>query len=774
MRSVLARGLLSFGSLLLVSAVAEPAHAEGSMLVSRRGAPWLRVGGSFGARLDKAVSAETRGRSVLASQVKAGITGLVSSGTDRFGDGDTIVRYAQTHHGLPVIGKGASVRFGANGQAKATVVDMEDVLPETNAPAVSADRAASFASSATAFRATARESHLVVWPTVDRGARLAYVVLPHVPAGIPSKPRVIVDAQTGEILQRRDMLTYAKANVYEFNPTKTPTPSVRDLALPPGATLTNEFISSANCIDKKAVRDVDMFGFALKVHVCDIEQVATANGSGDFDYDPADQPGSAEARTDAFSEVSIYYHAAKAYEFFRDLQGDPTAQVVTDKPLRLIANLQIPAGMMSGNLTKAANPDIPLETFQNAFFSPASGGLGEIFNQLYGFDSGALWFGQGPKRDYSYDGDVVYHEFGHAVVDHTIHLEAWHVDAFGAIDAPGAMNEGLADYFSSAITGDSEVGEYAATDLGGGGDAIRSLVNSDKCPTAVTGEVHYDSTLFSGGLWQARQSLPEGDRSKFDAAIYKALRSNPGEGDLGYDDLTKLFLATLSDDLPSGAKALEKAMTDHGVLPSCDRVLPFEKDAIQSPFARYGFASPGKQSVNVKGTAPGILQVRAALPPNTTEVTVTFSSREGGSPTDMLGGASKPFAPVVLGKLGSPIKWDPKSKAGHDATLKEEAKGDSDREVTFVIPEGSTDDSIYIQIANTGDTDGAYDDIALSFTTKPGTEAEGEPPPAEEPSSSPSSTSGCSATPGGTSMLSCVGVGLSTLLAAARRRSRKR
>ena len=35
---------------------------------------------------------------------------------DRFGDGYTIVRYAQTHRGLPVIGKGASVRIGASGQ----------------------------------------------------------------------------------------------------------------------------------------------------------------------------------------------------------------------------------------------------------------------------------------------------------------------------------------------------------------------------------------------------------------------------------------------------------------------------------------------------------------------------------------------------------------------------------------------------------------------------------------------------------------------------------
>ena len=39
-----------------------------------------------------------------------------------------------------------------------------------------------------------------------------------------------------------------------------------------------------------------------------------------------------------------------------------------------------------------------------------------IFQTLYGFNAGAMWFGQGPTHDYSYDGDVVYHEFTHAVV----------------------------------------------------------------------------------------------------------------------------------------------------------------------------------------------------------------------------------------------------------------------------------------------------------------------------------------------------------------------
>ena len=86
-----------------------------------------------------------------------------------------------------------------------------------------------------------------------------------------------------------------------------------------------------------------------------------------------------------------------------------------------------------------------------------------------------MWFGQGPLKDYSYDGDVVYHEFGHSVVNVTLKLVGTpHMDEYGTSYSPGAMNEGLADYFSSAITGDPDVGEYAVQDLSLGLTAIRA------------------------------------------------------------------------------------------------------------------------------------------------------------------------------------------------------------------------------------------------------------------------------------------------------------
>ncbi|WP_146647877.1 hypothetical protein [Labilithrix luteola] len=697
------------------------------------------------------------------NQTTRGIA-LVRTATDRFGDGDTIVRFAQTHHGLPVIGRGAVARISKAGVTLRADAKVESDLPVTTLPTIMADAAARTAERWSRGSASAADAHLVVWPLRGGGSRLAYAVLPKVPAGIPSAPRVIVDAETGDVLEARDLIRFARAFTYPANPTSTPTPDLLPIALTPGAKLTSDFIDSNNCIDNKTVRPVNMYGFNAKVHVCDMLQTATANSTDDFVYPPVDD-GSPAARSDTFSEVSMYYHASRAYDFFRKLSGVADAQVVEDKPLRLVANLQIPSGLQSGNFAQAADPDRALEPFSNAFFSPASGGLGEIFAQIYGVTGGGLWFGQGPNRDYSYDGDVVYHEFTHAVVDKTLKLEAWHIDARGVIDAPGAMNEGLADYFSSALAKDPNVGEYASKDLAAGLDAIRKLDNQDKCPANVSGEVHADSTLFSGALWEARMSLAEDDRMKFDAALYKSMRENAGSGDLGYDDLGKLFLGTLATDLPAGKTALETALTNRGVLPSCERIFEYTDHPI-SPIDKSlgGFAAPGAQTVGLSGLAPGLIQVHAKITGKPAKVTLQFDAFEGQGSASPFGNAT-PFTPVVLAKFGQAITWSVKGgKASHDA----DATAPVDSTIggaSFDIPDGATD--VWLQVANKGESDGAYARLTVAFVPQPASAPATTEPATTSTTSTTTTTDdgGCGCvTVGGSSRSSRNSFGLAALL----------
>jgi MYXO-CTERM domain-containing protein len=753
MRSIVRRAFAPVGAAVCVSAFASAASAEPTVHVAPN-ARALRAQVAI-TKHGPFVDEDTRARAALTRVSTFAATrgaSLLTTSTDRFGDGDAIVHFEQTHNGLPVIGRGAAVRLSRNGDEILTTLDLEEDLPST-VPFVAPAAAASTAARVAPGTITRDDAHLVVWPLAGGGSRLAYVILPRIPAGLPMAPRVVVDAQTGKVLESRDLVRFAKANVHRFNPTKTPTVENLDLALTPGTKLSNEFLNSSNCIDRKSVKPLDVGGFKANVHVCDIDQLATADINGDFNYQPSDTPAASSSRSDEFSEVSIYYHTAKAYDFFRGLQGVADAKVVVDKPLRVVANLQIPAGISSGNIAAAANPETPLETFSNAFFSPAGGGLGAIFEQLYGLKGGGLWFGQGPVRDYAYDGDVVYHELTHAVVDATLKLGAWHIDARGAIDSPGAMNEGLADYFSSAITGDPDVGEYASKESLQSTGVIRTLANQDACPGSIIGEVHFDSTLFSGALWQARSALPVADRTKFDAAIYKSMRTNPGRGDLGYDDLAKLFLATLTTDLPEGATALDTAMKSRGILPTCERVIEPKDGTVKAVDpAIGGFASPGLQSLPNGDIAPGIIQVHSKIGATDGKLTVSFKARASSGGSNPLGGQGTPFTPVALVKFGKAITWTvSRGEVAHDADKAVDMQAGARPSATFDIPAGTTD--LFIQIANKGDTDGAYDDLKVELgvaTVDPaGTEPE-TPPAVEAPPPSSTTTTGCACSSPGT------------------------
>lgn len=707
------------------------------------------------------------------------VASLAMTGTDHFGDGDTIVRFEQTHMGLPVIHRGAAVRIDKSGVAKMAVVDVEATLtlPSSIVPSISSAQAASTSQKYTMLPIAPRDAHLVI-----ADGKLAWAVVPPMISGLATAPMILVDAIAGNVLQARDTVVFAnQANVYLDNPI-TSQLAMRSLAIAPddvNGFLANPFISSQNCIDKKTVKTIAVGPFMLPVHICDLQQKAVKDNNGDYVYQPVDD-GSAASRSDEFSEVSMYYHASKVNEFFRTLQGDPNAQIVVDKPLRTISNLQTPTGLLKGDIQSAGNPNLPLDPFQNAFFSPAGGQLGMIFQTLYGFNAGAMWFGQGPVHDYSYDGDVVYHEFTHGVVDATLKLGAWHVDPFGAMDSPGAMNEGLADYFSSALVGEGAVGEYASKDISSALTSIRNIDNNDDCMGTFVGEVHFDSTFFSGGLWAVRKSLSMTDRPKYDAALYKAMRLNSGKGDLGYEDLVGLFLATLKTDLPAAATALETEMTTkRGILPICNRIVPWAGKLLypkkNDPLNPGFWAGPAKGNfMGMPATPPGILQVKVDLTEPTQNLTVTFHHpiQQGGSLLGMMG---NPFKAKMLAKVGKPLTWTTKGNIASDADVTVDCTSDGNKMLetwtaTFDVPADAT--VVYLQVSNVGDQDGMYGDFQITSTPA-------DPMPMDDAGADagttpkPMESTGCSCdTPGVPTgpTGAFVGLGLAGLLAFRRRR----
>lgn len=697
---------------------------------------------------------------------------LVRTQHERFGDGDEIVSFGQVYRGLPVVGYGATVRMDKDGDVVFSSIDLATRdLPVSTKPALTKSEALDRVSRKYGIALAPTDAYLVVASTFE-GAKLVYVVLPSLPLAGGAMPRFMVDATDGVILEARDVRTFSSAQVYPANPEKTKDTQLLPFAIEPvGGKLENPFVRTYNCIDRKEAKDVSFSGFKLKVHTCNLEQLAKPNADGNYVYASKDfpDPGAVE---DEYSEVSMYYHATRAYDFFRRLQGSVDAQVTADKPLRTIANLRIDSAVQggAGGIANAGDVNKPLAPFQNAFFSPKGGGLGDIFAQIYGFADGSMWFGQGPARDYSYDGDVIVHEFGHAVVDNSIKLESWTIDSGGASAAPGSMNEALADYFSSALMGDPDVGEYASKDFSPNATVIRTLDNKDTCENAILGEVHFDSTLFSGALWEARTKLPAGDREKLDAAIYKSLRTNAGRGRVSYTELAQLFLATVGTDFPAAKPILEAAFTGRKVLPGCVRVRTFEGKALDAPTGPSSpgaYAAPSKAAVGQRDTAPGIITFKAAVPAGSTTGTFSFKvAASGGGGGGLFGGGGKPFAPVLFVKFGSAITWTTKGKLASDAdlTIPLEEKATSGE---FEIPADTKE--VYVQLGNAGDQDGNYGGITFAFAGAPVAPV----PPVNPGNGNPAPTSqetvssGCSVPASSGSSIPAGAAGLVAMVAAA-------
>jgi hypothetical protein len=448
------------------------------------------------------------------------------------------------------------------------------------------------------------------------------------------------------------------------------------------------------------------------IHVCELQQTAMPDANGDF---LLPFPGDTAAE-DPFSQVQMFYHTNRAYDFFRGFKPTFDVNPNISSPMTAISNLRVPDFNDFANI---GNVNSPLVPFQNAFFSPED----QLFSSIFGTTGPAMYFGQGPKRDYGYDGDVVYHEFTHGVVAATLNLMGTaHLDKYGASVSNGGMNEGLADYFSSAITGDPDVGEYAAKDFDASLSAIRSLTNPDKMPAAVGGEVHQDATFFSGSLWDVRSKLSVTQANTFDAAIFAALDKAPAPADLGYEELAETFVKSVASS-PLGqtvADQLSAAFTARGVLPEALRILEFEGKTLNGPQELGGglWFALGTDITQTKGYAPGVVQVHAALPERTTSITVSFEKIELAQ--NPLGGGGTPFAPKLLVKFSAdPITFSdftPTTPEGDVMVIDPKPAGSSySAEVT--APEGAV--SVYFMIGNSGQTDGAYQTIDMTSVQAP-------------------------------------------------------
>jgi len=393
--------------------------------------------------------------------------------------------------------------------------------------------------------------------------------------------------------------------------------------------LASEWLEVMGCPDQDETIPVSFSGYNFNVPICSEVAQAAEDENSDFLYEPYlddqnnyNSPYSVvESRDDIFAEGHAYYHVDKFYAWIQGLgvvaageDGENPFEAMNRKPFGVTVNFKMP------NISKLMNPQAPgddLMAFDNAFFMPG----GELFPGYSRDDSVVL--GQGTDIDLSYDADIIYHEFTHAMIDTMISMLGDTVDEYGAVIDPGAINEGFADFFSSVFSGDSHMADYAGSRLGGEGGEVsmRELENELQCPGYMWGEVHQDSMHFSGALWQMFQALHDSENDNTQT-IMAAVMS--GIATLGqqpsFNEAGAAVLASIEDALGADAKAAaEAAFADHIVI-DCPRYLTFPNE---TSFKKDMLMLTSRDSFGLD-KAPGYFQMMVNVPEDDNQIIVGF------------------------------------------------------------------------------------------------------------------------------------------------------
>ncbi len=602
-----------------------------------------------------------------------------------------VIQTQRFHQGVPVLNESATLRFDHSGVLQRVRTDFRplDIASPVRVSALKARLSAIKAVWGIELPEAIFDPNDYDGSLAIDGPTQQWVYAAHIPGISPHQYRIVlVNATTGAIqnIINPNRSAANSANVFEPHPNPSSeidglngTTEVSLANLQSETHLRGQWVNAHNCLtdeDNRRVFTCDTLvpilagGFQLPdnltcndplvsnlvgefkhmvVAVCGPTHKATPDGTNGYTgFEPTEPVPPAvypdASFEDGFAEVNLYYHTDKATEFFRSLgfEAPPT-------PLDGAVNLSLPSGdlvscgqeamQQAGSTDSETGISVISECMEsltaqskpafsgvpNAFFSPK----GPITN-LLGFDDGGIFFFQGPAADFAYDGDVIYHEFGHNVVHQLGNnkLTGGNIlDDYGLDDSPGALNEAYADYFAGVITEDPVVGGYVAPKTGMGA-GIRRLDHDLACPDFWAGQVHADSWGWAGALWEARDLYPQtetndltGQRIRiFDRAVLdglKALTTNSLYKDAAEATIEAVMADAGLED-PDGQK-IREVLEARNVL-DCKRVRPLNTETpIGELFVVAGpSASSGPQDAIMGGQsyrpyAPPAIQFKVAV-----------------------------------------------------------------------------------------------------------------------------------------------------------------
>ena len=722
-----------------------------------------------------AVSREQIARDFVAARSGASFRLLA----DRSLAGCTLITLGATHRGLEVVGSTTSVRLDALGRVRwarmggpAIAADL-DIMPSIDARAA---LSAAFGAAADGIDET-RHARLVVLahPALDVPRLAWHVALSD--AHAPAAWRVYVDAVDGHVLTREPLGKRAqkhRANVFELNPVadegQTVEVAFEDLRAW-ATTLEDDELRVVNCIDERKCHSLRTAAGIRNVHFCELVPTAVAGPDGDFLHI---EPGGDTDPQDAFAELQAYHHVKTALDAFRTFADDP--YFALRNQLTTVVNMRAPD--LSSDVSACDSDTAPLASRlhveDNAYFWPA----GEVGPVELG---DRLVLSQGERADWAYDGEVVYHEVTHAVMNTTTSLGWMLLDERGLDPSPGGLHEGFSDYFAATISDNPDLSWYAGTTEDGPAP-MGSLLDVHRCTDILVGEEHDESKPWAEALWAIRRSLRSGaKRAMFDRALFRVI-SALGQYD-GFAEAHDLVLAELdvaaeelinSEGMDSSeaaalrdivAKAPNK-FADRDV-PECgDRVMAIEPGDVKAELYAKG---PTTWSSPVAPTQllPSSMQFALEVPQHTAAIRLVIDY------TYALDDEMKPPGAVVTPGLmllvggDSPITWTWSLPHGdHDAAIVEPVAVDDDENGAAVatVHGDFAAGTYYVQIANAG-ADWGLGDLHFEIADEDGEFGDGK----ADGGDTDTAGSGCSAG-GGAGGTAGASIALFVLVVVCRRR----
>ena len=425
-----------------------------------------------------------------------------------------------------------------------------------------------------------------------------------------------------------------QANVFASDP-QTDSRQTTVVTLPrptaDAGNLTNDFVDVRNCIEEQG-EPLVFQGFTAG-YLC--KEVQTALPGADGSYLDIIPPQRDNTPGDLFAEVQMYYHVNQIHDYYKGSLGLTSM----DFPLQAIANLKLFVSDLAAQFIGLPAGWAP---FDNAAFL-----FPEAFAQ-FGLPpraEGAIVFGQGTAVDFSYDASVIYHEYTHAVVG-SQRLNRPFVDTYGANNTPGALNEGLADYFAASKASAPNIGAYGLA--GFGQTYVRDLSVRKTCPENITTAIHADGRIIGATLWAMRESA---GADVVDALALAAIESSTAS--TGFNE----FVASLLDEAdianPDVAADLRAIAEDYGMV-GCARVRPLVDFAARTEGLPITF--PGTQEIGqpaFQQFVPGYVQFTLEIPEGKAAV-VSWTMQAGGG--GIGGGGGTPELDAVI-RLEEPVAF---------------------------------------------------------------------------------------------------------------------